>query len=750
MKVDETNDRMTLPQAKVPDGYPCTLLQEHLWTRHKLQGPSGFNVAMRWAVIGDLSRLAAEGALQSLIRRHEILRTSFREIDGKLEQVVWPASMVKLLDVDLSFLPPAERAVRAEQMARAEALDPMDPRRAPLVRATLLRFGPGRGELLLTLHAMVADGWSTGVLIGEFEAAARAIDAGTPPDASEPELQFVDYALWQHELLASNALDDARAFWRRQLAGVVGTQVLPDHRPASSNRDRSSIASLLLPATVSDAIDAFGRQHGTTRFATAAAGLALMLHRVTGERQIVIGSQVANREEPAAESLVGPTVNSITLCLPVAADGSLRDLATTTAGIVQSALQHQRLPFEIAQGFAAGGEDRPLHAVNLVVHRSYSGTTETGTGIPGRFSLVSLPSYPAGPAWDLNFYLIGRDEGWRLSCEANADLFDPDSVQGLLQSWQECLHGLATTPDRRLADCSWLSGIAMRALPAPPKLAAPAAQRHEPIAFDDDPGRHVVRFHEAGTRTPMTVLNNRSVYYPLARELGEDRPFADIQLYHPSSLWDAKALRFEDLAARAVRLIRAVQPKGPYILGGHCVYGTLAFEAARQLRTMGETTKLVVLFDSWAPGYREDMSQLDRRLRQLKIDTVEHKKRLEQYRKGEVGLDAIVRKPILRRLGLLAPEPATEKSPDLMLDDAVTDAAKTYRPEPYDGDVVLFRSQETLRGRLFDDLMGWAPLVSGSLVKVEVESAHQDMFRDRPARAIAADLRARLGDEARR
>jgi thioesterase domain-containing protein len=270
-------------------------------------------------------------------------------------------------------------------------------------------------------------------------------------------------------------------------------------------------------------------------------------------------------------------------------------------------------------------------------------------------------------------------------------------------------------------------------------------QRQEPIPVDD-PARHVVRFHEAGASTPMIVLNNRSVYYPLARELGEDRPFTDIQLYHPASRWAAEAHRFEELATHAIHLIRSVQPKGPYILGGHCVYGALAFEAARQLQTMGETTTLVALFDSWAPGYREDMSPLDRKLRQFKIDTVEHVKRLEQYRRGEVGLDAIVRKPILRRLGLLGPEPAPEKSSDLVFDDVVTDAAKTYRPAAYDGDVILFRSQETLRGRLFDDLMGWGPLVSGNLVKVEVDSAHQDMFRDRPARAIAAVLRARLDD----
>lgn len=745
MKVGESNGRLTAPETEATDGFPCTLLQERLWARHKLHGPSGLNIAMRWSVSGDLSGVAAEGALQSLMRRYEILRTSFREVDGRPVQVVSPACAFKLLDVDLSFLPPTERAARAEQMARAEALEPMDPRQTPLMRATLLRFGQGRGELMLTVHAMVADGWSTGLLISEFQAAARAIDSGDTPDASEPELQFADYALWQQELLASGALDEARAFWQRQLSDAVGTRVRPDRPPGSNGGDRSSIASILLPATLSDGIDTFGRRLGTTRFGLAAASLALMLHRVTGEREIVIGSQVANRDEPAAEGLVGPTVNSITLRLPVSSNMALQQFARTAADTVQSALQHQRLPFEIAEGFAAVGDGKPLHAINLVVHRSYSGIAETEGRAPGRFTLVSLPSYPAGSHWDLNFYLIGRDEGWRLSCEANADLYDPDTVQGLLQSWQECLQGLVTTSDRRLVDCPWLLAVAARADPARPTVAAPTVQRQEPIIFDD-PARHIVRFHEAGASTPIIVLNNRSVYYHLARELGDDRPFTDIQLYHPSSRWDAQADCFEDLTACTVRLIRSAQPKGPYILGGHCVYGVLAFEAARQLRAMGETTELVALFDSWAPGYREDMSALDRKLRQFRIDTVEHIKRLGQYRKGEVGLDAVVRKPILRRLGLLAPEPAPEKTPDLRFDDLLTDAAKTYRPDPYEGDVLLFRSQETLRGRLFDDLMGWGPLVSGNLVKVEVNSAHQDMFRERPARDIAAVLRARLAD----
>ncbi|CAN5851142.1 hypothetical protein BH11PSE3_BH11PSE3_20340 [soil metagenome] len=751
MSLRALDGRDASADSREASAFPCTLLQQGLWTRHQKQGPHGLNVAMRWLVSGRLSHATAQRALASLVQRYEILRTSFREVEGRLVQLVWPTCAFALHDIDLSTLTDDARAARAEEIARHEARAPMDPERAPLLRATLLRLAPDRAVLLLTLHGMVADGWSTGLLIAEFRAAARAIDGGGSPDAAEPELQFADYALWEKELLASDALDEARAFWRRQLRGVAGTRVPADRPDAIPSGDQSEIASLLLADDAGRSIEGFARRHNVTLYSLAAAALALMLHRLTGEREIVFGSQVANREDPLAEQLVGPTINAITLCLQV------DDAATTGAFVggvadsVAETLRHQRLPFEIAEGFAGPGDGQPLQAVNLVVHRSYSGTAETEQDRAQGFSLLSLPSYSSGTLWDLNFYMIGRDEGWRLSCEADAGLYDPQTVLGLVDAWRRCLEALAVSTGGRLADCPVLREISPRVAAVRQPLPVLPRGDRSPIPVDA-PERQVARFHEAGTQTPVILLNNRSVYYQLARQLGEDRPVTDIVLYHQTAPLELGAYAFEDFAAYAVRLIRWAQPRGPYILGGHCVYGVVAFEAARQLQRMGETVELVALFDSWAPGYRETMSPWNKKMRRAALRLHHYADMLRQFRRGEIGFNEIVRKPLLYRLGMLPAEAGPERQvlPGYWFDDFLYEAVARYRPEPYDGDVTIFRSNEALRGRLFDERMGWGPLVSGRLHKRDVRSGHFDMFREQPAGEIAGFLPSLLAEAERR
>lgn len=738
MSIGRQDDAQASRDATAAATFPCTLLQERFWAVARSERPYGLNVAMRWLVEGRLSHEATEGALRALVQRHEILRTSFREDSGRLAQVIHPSCQIKLRNVDLSALASEEeRLARAEEIARIEALELMDLTQAPLLRASLLRLGADRSMLLLTFHGMIADGWSIGLLVAEFRAAASAIEAGAMPDASAPDLQFADYALWERELLASSDLDESRAYWRRQLQGAVGTVVPPDHEPVDRRGDHGEITSILMPPTLSAAIDAYAHRHGVTLFGLAAAALALMLRRLTGRTEIVFGSQVANRQEAAAEALAGPTVNSITLRLLVDDGADLAALAGKAAEVAQEALQHQRLPFEIASTLVPRPAGARLQAVNLVVHRSYSGTSET-EGADGAFTLVSVPSFSSGTQWDLNFYVIGRDEGWRMSCEADATLFDASTVRDFLEMWRSCLEAIVTTPDRRWTECPAVRGIPQRAI-----AAADQPTADQPLIVFQEPSRQIVRFHDHGSRTPMIVMNNQSVYYLLARELGADRPFIDIQAYHPDGPLDLSWCTFDDFATYAVRLIRWAQPSGPYVVGGHCVYGALAFEAARQLQAMGERVLLVALFDTWAPGYRETMSERDKQRRHRRLQFEARRKRIVQYRKGEIGLKELLWKPILRRLGHDAPggpPPDAEPFAGYWFDNYIYEAAARHRPKPAALQTVLFRSQETLRGRLFDELMGWQPLVTGRLQKVEIASAHLDMFREKPAAQIAAAL----------
>lgn len=729
-----------LPEGAL-NAFPCTLAQQRIWTASKRPGAEAHNVAMRWLVHGRLPHAIVEETFNLLMRRHEILRTGFREVDGNLAQIVWPEPTLRVREIDLVFMSEHEKLVRAEEIARVEARQPMDLRAAPLLRATVLRFDPERSALLLTLHSIVADGWSVGILIREFQAVAAALANGAEPELPPLELQFADYALWERETLASGALDESRAYWRRRLRRALPTQVAPDRPRSSASPRPSRIGSQLLPAALSQEIESFAREHGATPYGLAAAALAATLHRVTGQTQIAIGSQVANREDPLTESLVGPLVNSITLRFDV--DDSLTKVAFVRQATesIQEALAHQRLPAEAVYS------GRPAQCINLVVQRAYSDVSASHEdGQP--FQLIAVPSLAIGALWDLNFFMIRRAEGWRISCEADTDLYDEASVDVLLSHWRAGLDALVQAPDERLSDCEILRRIPARALearqPFAPSVRIPPRWKSRRELTPIDPSRLVVRFNEGGTRTPVIALNNRSVYFPLAQKLGTDRPFIDIQLYHPDGPFDLPRRAFEDFAADAVRLIRWAQPKGPYILCGHCVFGSLAFEAARQLQREGEEISLVALFDSWAPGYRETMRLHDRWLRVLQLRINAYASRIRQFRKGELGVRDIVWLPILRRLGMGPRRPPKTPLVGSWFDICLREAFTEYRPNPYDGDVVVMRSDEAMRGRLFDARMGWGPLVAGELRHVDVHGLHLDMFRapcvDEVADAMAAFL----------
>ena len=258
-----------------------------------------------------------------------------------------------------------------------------------------------------------------------------------------------------------------------------------------------------------------------------------------------------------------------------------------------------------------------------------------------------------------------------------------------------------------------------------------------------DPARQVARFHEEGTRTRMIAINNRSVYYQLARALGADRPFIDIQTYHPDGPLDLSGYSFEDFATYAVRLIRWAQPSGPYLLGGHCVYGALAFEAARQLQRMGEKIELVCLFDTWAPGYREtDVAQEPGAPPAAAPDArpAPPHRAVPQGRDRPEG-SRLAADPAPSRLPTPAPSPPRPTcSPDA---GSTTTSAKRRpvigrrRPPSTPSSSAAPRR---CTAPLFDERMGWGTIVAGKLYQTSIDSAHLDMFQEKPAAAIASFL----------
>ncbi len=722
--------------------FPCTPQQMPYWRRQTAHPPSVVgNVAIRWRLLGPVRDQAINQALQAIVDRHEILRTVFDASSGEPEQVVTSAR-IKLAAIDLTRLPPAAAAAKAERIAENEGRKRFDLQAAPLLRSTLIRLAAGDAILLLTFHPCAIDGWSVGVVARELAALIDAIERKACPDLAEPELQYGDYALWQRARLDGDELLRERAFWRERMRGAPNTLVTPLGATGEHAGQTGRISSVLLDEAFSQRIAAAAKHAGSTIFAIALASLAQIVGRAATADDIIIGTQVACRDDELLFGLVGPVVNTVPLRLKLAGHADRNSLLRHCRSVIGEALEHDALPFE---EIATIGGDAPLRiGVNLAFQPANIDTDDVDAIRCGDITLVSLPSVSTGALFDLGFFMVQRPEGWRISCDYVLGRHDDAAVHDLLEAWRREMESLAaeagTWPER--SPDPLLEGGAV----TPPALS-PAVPREPSQAYFD-----LLAMQPAGTLPPVFAFNNRSAYYPIARWFGSSRPFVDIQWREDATPPPLSAQSIPDIAAHAAQLVRSFDPEGPYYLMGHCAMGYVAFETARQLRAAGGEVAMIFLLDTAAPGYVESMPRRDRILRRLLL--LDHSWRYFRHLVGEVREGRMtpvaalshygfVRSNSLarlaRRLGLFAPaNPAGEDLMNHGLMNYLQDAKRHYQVEPYDGDVVFFRSAEARTGRLFNRGFGWERIVAGAFAVYDVPGPHLHMTREPGAGVIAA------------
>ena len=430
---------MTMTQLTAP----CSLAQSRFWILDALEpGTASLNVAVRWKLLGQLPPQAVQRAFERIVARHESLRTVIVDVDGEPMQVVASAMPFTVGVVDLKAHPEATRWEEAERLGAIEATKPFQLDTLPLIRVTLLLLEPEVSLLLVTVHHAVSDGWSIGVLAREFMDALGAIAEGRPilPDALP--LQYADYAEWQRAWLASDGPAVASAYWMEHLVGAPYVEVAPD-RPRGSERGKSVITSILLPQSVRDTMVEQATRHGCTMFAVALAALGRMLGARTNAPEITIGTQVAGRTEIELEGMVGSFINTLVLRLDLSAPGDVDASIDRAATVVNGALEHHAMPFEMLIRQLNPPRDRsrtPLFAVNFIYQRSFVAPAPQGGVV-----LVDMPSHSAGALYDLNFFMVERPAGWRISCEYDSALYEPASIDTMLRSWQDALTGAALT-----------------------------------------------------------------------------------------------------------------------------------------------------------------------------------------------------------------------------------------------------------------------------------------------------------------
>ena len=326
---------------------PLSFAQQRLWFLQRLEpGSAAYNIPFAARLKGILDVVALQWALQTIVARHESLRTTFAETEDTPVQVVAGSTSVPLPVVDLSRLPEPERELR--RLAGKEARAAFDLEKGPLLRGQLLRLGPQEHMLLLTVHHIVSDGWSMGVLLKELAALYRAGVTGAPSPLPELPLQYADYAVWQRRQLQSDRLERQLAYWQQRLAGAPAVLELPTDRARSSgvSSGRAARATLALPKTLADDLKELSRREGATLFMTLLAAFKILLARYSGQDDIVVGTPIAGRSHTELEGLIGCFLNTLVLRTDLSGAPTFKELVARVRETALGAYANQELPFE--------------------------------------------------------------------------------------------------------------------------------------------------------------------------------------------------------------------------------------------------------------------------------------------------------------------------------------------------------------------------------------------------------------------
>ncbi|MFL5356592.1 amino acid adenylation domain-containing protein [Archangium sp.] len=454
------------PLVSVPRGGPLPLsfAQQRLWFLDQLEpGSALYNIPAAVRLEGALDVSALERSFGELVRRHEALRTTFTSHQGQPVQVISPASDVHLTVIDLQLVPQGEREAQMLTRANDEARRPFDLATGPLLRTLLFQLGPREHVLLLTMHHIVSDGWSIGVLIRELAALYEAFSTGKPTSLPEPGLQYADYAAWQRQWLQDEALEQQLAFWRKQLEGAPAALELPtDHPRPGVPSSRGASHPVRLPGALSESLKALGQRDGATPFMVLLAGFQALLGRYSGQDDVCVGTPIAGRRHAELESMLGCFVNTLVLRGRPSADLTFRELLAQVRETTLAAYAHQDLPFEklvdALQPERQLGRS-PLFQVMFVLQNAPA----SALSAPGLIlRQVDMEGWKS--TFELTFSLMETAEGFAGFIEYSTDLFEASTIERMAGHFQRLLEGVTALPERRLADVPLLSAEEQRKL----------------------------------------------------------------------------------------------------------------------------------------------------------------------------------------------------------------------------------------------------------------------------------------------
>ncbi|MBI2197270.1 MAG: AMP-binding protein, partial [Candidatus Rokubacteria bacterium] len=451
-------------RAEPSDRRALSYAQQRLWFLDQLEpGSTVYNVPRAVRLVGALDLDTLRRALDAIVARHESLRTTFYTADGEAVQLIGEARPVDLPVVDLSEWPEPQREVETERVLAAEARRPFDLQRDLMLRGLVVRLGPREQVLLLVMHHIASDGWSVGILLQEISDLYGAFSHGEPSPLHPLPIQYADYAAWQRQWLQGEPLTRQLAYWTRQLDGAPAHLELPtDHPRPPILSNRGAQTTRLLPRPLTEAVKTVGRGEQATLFMTLAAAFQTLLHRYTGQDDLVVGTAIAGRPRVEIEPLIGFFVNTLVLRSDSSGDPPFRDFLRRVRDTALGAYAHQDLPFD--RLVEALRPERSLDRAPLV-------QTLFVLQDPARasFSLDGLTVTPvevhsATAKFDLTASLAETVDGLRVTLEYSTDLFEPATMERMLGHYERLLEGIVTDPAQSLSRLPLLTAPERRQL----------------------------------------------------------------------------------------------------------------------------------------------------------------------------------------------------------------------------------------------------------------------------------------------
>ncbi|BCL80829.1 non-ribosomal peptide synthetase [Ktedonobacteria bacterium brp13] len=446
---------MLVPVPRSQD-LPLSFAQQRLWLLDQLEpGNTAYLILAAHRIHGALHTRALECSIGALIERHESLRTTFALRNENPVQVIHQPGQFSLPLIDLQDLSPAEREHAAQRLADQEAQQPCDLVSEPLLRAFLIRQDFEEHVFLLTMHHIISDGLSQEVFVNELTTLYRSFVAGLPSPLPPLPIQYADFAVWQRSWLKGEVLEAQRAYWKQRLTATQPLELPTDHPRPPIQTYNGARQFLHLPSGLLEQLRALCHQADVTLFMLLIAAFSVLLARYSGQTDISIGTPITRRSRTELEGLIGFFVNTLVLRTDLSHDPTFMDVLAHVREVALGAYAHQDVPFEQLVEVLQPERDlsrSPLFQVMFILQMALE-TIERPEGL----HMEALRAEYVTTKFDLTLSVICGERDLSCRVEYNRDLFEEETMRGLLERWQRLLHGIARAPQTRISALPLLS-----------------------------------------------------------------------------------------------------------------------------------------------------------------------------------------------------------------------------------------------------------------------------------------------------